>query len=338
MKKLMGLVFLTGLLGMAFAVTQVVVSEVKNGNIKEVLSFSGEIKPYVEYIVAPDVSATVMAVNVEDGIAVTTGEVMIVMDRERFRIVLEQAEGTLKNAQQKSNEAENDYKRNKILFDEHVINQKSFESAQSALSAAQSGLTSAKAAHELAKLNLERTEIKSPISGFFAGRNVILGQTVSPGMVLGRVLDLKTVYAETKISENQIRLVQQGQACMVEDAYPAKVAYVDLYADTSRAFRVKLMMDNTAGFKAGMYVKGEITVNNYQNVPLVPETALVQLKGEYSIFCVNGGKAKQKSVVPVAKENGQVYAKGIDSGEQVVITGQGSLKDGDAVSLTGEGK
>lgn len=219
-----------------------------------------------------------------------------------------------------------------------MINQKSYESVQTALSAAQSDLASAKAAYELAKLNLGRTEIKSPISGFFAGRNVILGQTVSPGMVLGCVLDLKTVYAETKISENQIRLVSQGQTCMIEGTYPAKVAYVDLYADNSRAFRVKLMMDNTAGFKAGMYVKGEITVNNYENVPLVPETALVQLKGEYSVFSVLEGKAKQQSVEPVAKENGMVFAKGIAAGDCVVVTGQGNLKDGDSVSLAGEGK
>ncbi|MDD2717624.1 MAG: efflux RND transporter periplasmic adaptor subunit [Candidatus Wallbacteria bacterium] len=338
MKKRISLVFLVGIMATAFAVTQVVVSEVKSGNIREILSFSGEIKPFVEYIVAPDVSSTVMAVNVEDGMPVNTGEVLITLDRKRYQIALDQVDGALKNAQQKNNEAQNDYKRNKILFDEHVINQKSFESTQTALSAAKSGLASAKAAHELAELNLNRTEIKAPISGFFAGRDVILGQTVSPGMILGRVLDLKTVYAETKISENQIRLVSQGQQCMVEGTYPAKVAYVDLYADSSRAYRVKLMMDNTAGFKAGMYVKGEIIVNNYENVPLVPETALLQLKGAYSVFSVLEGKAKQQSVEPVAKENGLVFAKGISAGDNVVVTGQGTLKDGDSVSLAGEGK
>lgn len=114
MKKRICLFFLVGMIATAFAITQVVVSEVKSGNIKEVLSFSGEIKPFVEYIVAPDVLSTVMAVNVEDGMPVTTGEVMIVLDRERYQIALDQADGALKNAQQKNTEAENDYKRNKI--------------------------------------------------------------------------------------------------------------------------------------------------------------------------------------------------------------------------------
>ncbi|MCK5682521.1 efflux RND transporter periplasmic adaptor subunit [bacterium] len=312
---------------------------VMTGEIQEKLTFSGSVKPFLETFVTSDIRGFVKKILVDNGMKVKKNDVMVIIDSARFKNTLRQCLSMLKIKKQAAKECRSDMERSKILIKKKVINQKKYESSETLYVQAKSSQDRAQASCQLAKLDLSRCSIRSMIDGYFVNRNVFEGQAVSSASVLGKVIDLNKVYVEVKIPENKIQLLKIGQTCKIEESYLAKVSHIDLYADNTRSFLVKLLMDNKdLRFKANMFVKGNIIVNHYKDIPLIPMSSLIYEKGEYSVFVAKDGKATRKNVEIIAREGDKCYAKGIKTGDELVVTGQFSLKDGIDVEIAEESR
>ncbi|MGD9537279.1 MAG: HlyD family secretion protein [Alphaproteobacteria bacterium] len=82
-------------------------------------------------------------------------------------------------------------------------------------------IEAAKAEHELAKLDLEHTEIRAPVAGIIGNRSVHAGEYVRPGVALMSVVPLEAVWVEANFKETQIEGMRHGQKVSIEvDAYP----------------------------------------------------------------------------------------------------------------------
>jgi len=312
----------------------VVVQKITAGDIKDTLKFSGEVKPIVESIITADVSGRVEKILVENGDYVKEGAPVIILERERYEIALRNAQSILEMAAQKEKETSRDLRRNRLLAEKKVVNEKVFDIVETNFINAQNTHRQAQAAVELAKLNLERTSIKSAISGYFVSRQVFLGQGITPGVPLGRIIDLKKVFVDVKIPENQIGLIKNGQISTIEEKTKGKVAHIDLYADSSRSFQVKIVVDNTdLAYKANMFVKGEIVLNQFQEVPLIPISALISEDGKNYVYIADNAKANKKPVKIIAREGNFAYVQGVEAGESLIIVGQGNLSDGMEITV-----
>ena len=100
-------------------------------------------------------------------------------------------------------------------------------------------------------LNLQRTEIKSPIDGHIAKRNIQIGQKVSPGTPMMAVVPLQDVWVDANFKENQLANMRIGQpATLTADIYGSDVKYkghiVGLSAGTGAAFAL-LPAQNATG-------------------------------------------------------------------------------------------
>ncbi len=307
----------------------VVTQTVAPGDISERLAISGEVRPFQEAVVSPDVSGMVEKVLVENGQAVKARQPLILLDRSRALIALHQAEIQVKKAEQQVKESRSDYERNRILREKQVLNERAFEISESQFVNATNSLREASAGVELARLNLDRATITAPFGGFFVNRQVFPGQWLTAGQPLGRVIDLTQVYIESRIPETHINRLRVGQECLIDGSTPGKVSFIDLYADSSRGFLVKILTANPElRFKANMFVKGDIVLERYQNVPLVPIRALVNEAGQFSVFRLQGQIARKQSVEVTAREGEWCYAKGIAVGDLIITVGQNNLSDG----------
>lgn len=75
-------------------------------------------------------------------------------------------------------------------------------------------------------LNLQRTQLKSPVDGYVARRTVQLGQRVAPGTPLMSVIPLQDVWVEANFKEVQLRHIRIGQPVMLTaDLYGRQVQY-----------------------------------------------------------------------------------------------------------------
>lgn len=321
----------------AQAATTVAVQTVANGDLQETVPLSGEIRPFEELHVSPDLGGRVEKILVENGKPVKAGDPMIVIEHERLQLAVDQSEISVKRAEQDLRNKKKDFERRQILKEKKVLNEKAYDEAENDYIQAQNALSAAKQALVLDRLNLERSTIRSPLSGVFVNRSVFLGQSVQPGMLLGKVVVLDKVYVEAKVPENRINRVKIGQRCNLENGASGTVAFVNLYGDESRSFLTRILVDNAHGLlKPNMFVKGDLVVGNYVNVPLVPIAAIAGSSDQPAIFVVAGNKARLRPIEVIARQGEIACVKGIEAGERIVIVGISGLTDGAEVAVAGD--
>lgn len=118
--------------------------------------------------IAPDVSGLIKQVDVRDNQPVIRDQVLFVIDQERFKLALRQAEATEADRKETLAQAQRESRRNRGLG--NLVSRESLEESQSREMRAQAALTEAQVAVDSAKLNLERTVVRSPVDGYVNDR------------------------------------------------------------------------------------------------------------------------------------------------------------------------
>lgn len=173
--------------------------------------------------VAPDVSGLVTAIHAHDNQAVRRGQPLFVIDQARYRIALEQAESELAHrraavaqaaatADQLRRETARDHDLKDLVATEDAEARRArLSSAQAALAAARSAVQTAQAAVDLARLNLQRTVVVSPVDGHLTDRMVRVGDYVSAGKPVTAVVDAGSYRVDGYFEETRLRKVHVGQ-------------------------------------------------------------------------------------------------------------------------------
>jgi multidrug resistance efflux pump len=177
---------------------------------------------------APDVSGLVTAVNVKDNAPVKQGDVLFVIDQARYRIALEQAQAALAQAQaallqtratvvQLQRETERDRQlKDLVAVEDAEARRANLEKGQAAVVAAQASIATAQAAVDLAKLNLQRTEVRSPINGRVNDHTVRLGDYVAAGKAVMAVLDTNSFRVDGYFEETRLRHIKIGDPVSIQ--------------------------------------------------------------------------------------------------------------------------
>ncbi|MBF0499664.1 MAG: efflux RND transporter periplasmic adaptor subunit [Candidatus Riflebacteria bacterium] len=316
------------------AATSVAIKLIRNGDLTEMIPFSGEIRPFEESHVTPDVGGRVDKILVENGKSVKAGEPMIVLEHARLDLAVQQSEIGVKRAEQEVKNKTKDFDRRRILLEKKVLNEKAYDESETDFIQANNSLKSAQQTLVLDKLNLERATIRAQITGVFVNRNVFLGQSVQPGMLLGKVVALNKIYVEAKIPENRINRVKIDQLCRLESGAHGHVAFINVYGDESRSFLIRILVDNTDGtLKPNMFVKGDLTAGQYSGVPIVPVSAVAGTADRPAVFIVENGKAVEKPIEIVARQAEFACVKGVEAGQQLVVVGVSAVADGADVTV-----
>ncbi|MDD3000909.1 MAG: efflux RND transporter periplasmic adaptor subunit [Candidatus Riflebacteria bacterium] len=330
----LALLFSVLLSSLLFGQVNVLTNKVIEGNIRQLLQFTGETSPSIEAYATADVNGPVAEVLVEVGERVTKGQTLCKIDETRFELALRQAEAMLERAQQQFKEDEKDYKRNETLFNSKAITQKTLDTALTKLISSKTNLKQAQVSYDTAKLDLARCKVTSPINGYFVDRNIEIGQSMTRGQVMGRIIDLDSIYVDARISEADIRNIKIGQACLIESKYEGIVEYINLHADNSRAFKVRIKLANpNLFFRANVFVKGSITVEDYKNVPVFPSKAIRNERSIYYIYKIVNGKAHRQNITLKAQQGDLTLAEEVNVNDEVVTVGQDNLSEGAEVAI-----
>ncbi|HTH44834.1 MAG TPA: biotin/lipoyl-binding protein, partial [Oxalicibacterium sp.] len=121
--------------------------------------------------IAPDVSGIVSSVAVRDNQFVRKGELLFTIDKSRYTEALAQAEAALTAQQSEKTMRAREAARRQGL-DASIVTSENRENAASASAIAAAKYQSALAARDIAKLNLERTEVRAPVDGYVTNLNV----------------------------------------------------------------------------------------------------------------------------------------------------------------------
>jgi len=160
--------------------------------------------------IAPDVSGLVSEVRVQDNAQVHKGDVLFTIDQARYRIALAQAKAALAQSEASVAQLKRETGRDRAIKD--LIAAEEIEARRSRLEQAQAAAETAKAAVDLAQLNLERTEIRSPVDGRVNDRTVRTGDYVTAGKPVLAVLDTQSFRVDGYFEETRLRHIRLGDA------------------------------------------------------------------------------------------------------------------------------
>ncbi len=216
--------------------------------------------------------------------------------------------------------------------------------SQKDIELARTQVEQAKAMLDSALATLRKTVIVAPVSGYIATKNVEVGNTVSPGVPLMRLVAAGAVEFEVNLSESDFAKVQDGQPVFVRvDTLPNKVLkgfvskLVPVAEAASRQFKIKVVLPGADRLvKPGSFARGEIVINRIPNALVLPIECIVEWQGKASVFVTDGKVARQRPVkVGLRTARWAQILEGVTENDQVIKSGQERLSDGTPVKVIG---
>ena len=272
-------------------------------------------------------SGVLLRVLVEEGDVVEAGQVLAQLDPARPRLEAARAEATMRRLQA-------NYDRSKELFERKLVSADANDQLRFEFEAA-------KAAYELAKLELSYTTITAPISGVIAERMAKPGNLIALNAPLYRIVDNSRLEAVLNVPEREMRTMKAGLPIrMVVDALAGEVfqGEVDRISPVVDAqtgtFRVVGVFRGQPQLKPGMFGRLNIVYDEREAALTVPRVALVEGAGESAVFVVEDGKAVRR-VLRLGYVNGEFaeVLEGLKAGESVITQGRVAVRDGAPVEV-----
>ena len=252
---------------------------------------AGAIQPDTTVEVKSKASGEVLQLNAETGQLVKRGAPLVRIDPRNAHNTLAQAQADLDVAQAKLTNATSQKRRSDELFKSQSITEQENEQALLDYADASAQVVRSRVAVDNARIQLEDTDVRAPITGTIIAKTVERGTViasatanVSGGTTLLEMADLNLVQVRTLVDETDIGKVQPGQlATITVDAYPNRpfegtVLKIEPQAQTEQnvtVFPVLVRIQNREGLlRPGMNTEVEIHVGNREGVPAVPNAAL----------------------------------------------------------------
>jgi RND family efflux transporter MFP subunit len=282
-------------------------------------------------VVVSQITGVVLKVNAEEADFVEAGQVLAVVETDRYALEVERTNATLKRLQ-------TDFQRKKELFAKQLVSTEDFERTSAEYEAQ-------KAAWELAKLDLAYTSIKAPITGFISERMVRVGNLVQLHQPVYNITSYDPLLAVLHVPERELRVLSKGlQVSMSVDAWPdesfaGEVIRISPVIDTTTGtFRVTTQIeDHGQMLKPGLFGRVEILYDLHKDVPVIPRNAVITEDELNHVFVINEeGNVTRRAIHLGYEANGRVeVTDGLEVGETVVTAGKGSLSDGARVEVVG---
>ena len=160
--------------------------------------------------IAPDVSGLIKQVEVRDNQPVVRDQVLFIIDQDRFKLALRQAQATVADRKESLAQAQRENRRNRGLG--NLVSREMLEESQSRELRAQAALTEAEVAVDSAQLNLDRTVVRSPVEGYVNDRAPRVNEFVTAGQPVLSVVDSSSFHIDGYFEETKLGGIHVGQS------------------------------------------------------------------------------------------------------------------------------
>ena len=333
---------------------------VKLQDVPLVTELQGRTKPHLVAEVRPQVTGIVQKRLFEEGAQVKAGQVLYQIDPSSYQATYDSAQAKLAKAKAQLTSAKSTAKRYENLGEIAAVSQQQREDAQSALLLAQAEQKAAEAAVRSARIDLDYTRVKSPISGRAGRSSVTQGALVTGNQagVLVTVQQLDPIYVDvTQSSAQMLRLRQDfvsGKLGKVEEtAVPVTILLEDgsEYAEQGRLEFAEVSVDENTGsvtmrvvvpnpqyeLLPGMFVRARLEQGVRHNAALVPHLGVMRnQQGQAMVTLVNAQNKVEQRVVETEQSIGDywVVTSGLNEGDRVIVEGLQWVRPGADVQAT----
>jgi multidrug resistance efflux pump len=165
--------------------------------------------------VAPDISGWVDDIRVRDNQFVHKGDVLFVIDQERFRLALADAEATLAARHAQYLMLLEQYERRSKLTPGYSVTVETLDNARRQSETAAANYQQAIASRDTAALNLKRTEVRASVNGFITNLNLAKGTYASQGKPVMALIDSDSYRIGAYFEETKIPHIKPGASAEI---------------------------------------------------------------------------------------------------------------------------
>lgn len=314
---------------------------VTKGDLSVTVKGSGTVKATNTKIVYAKDSGNVARVSVQENEQVKKGQVLLTYEGANVASNVRIQENTLRQSQNDLQEKQDQYK--KLIMDGAILSE--VDAAKLAIERTKDTITATLTELEaLKKDHIPPASIKAPMDGTVTKISASSGGMVTDGAEVFSITDYKNLSVTIKIDELDIPKIKLGMPATLRmdalptTAYPGKVTRI---ADEGTVtggvsvFEVTLLLADSAGARAGMSAQGLITIEEKNNILLLPIESVTQKDGKYYVQVQEQKpeqtpSAKGSSATPppiqtkavtvgVHDESRIEIASGLSAGEQVIV-------------------
>ncbi|MFZ0912253.1 MAG: efflux RND transporter periplasmic adaptor subunit [Candidatus Korobacteraceae bacterium] len=325
------------------------VATVKQGDFNVYLNGLGSVEAFYTVSLKTRIDGQIMQVNFREGQDVNKGETLLVIDPRPYEVALAQAQANLQKDEAQLTNAQAQYDRNKILYEQGVIAKQDLDTLQASFGTYEGTIASDKAAIKNAELNLTYCYIKSPLDGRVGLRQVDPGNYVTGagGTALLVITQLHPIAVIFTLPEDQLQQVRDHmrQGALEVDAYSSddqtklsvgKLLTIDNQIDaTTGTVKLKAVFDNPDNkLWPNQFVNAHLLLETRKNAITVPAAALQRGPDGTFAYVVDANNTVQMRQLQVALTQGStaVVASGLQAGDKIVTDGQEKLQVGSRVA------
>ena len=281
--------------------------------------------------------------RIEEGVRVRAGEMVAKLDDREYRISRDAAAAAVAAARAEAESAAREFSRTERLRGSGVATEQEFDGALAARDRTAAALAQAESALAAAELNLEETVVRAPMDGVVSARRLDPGAMVTGASEILTVVATDPLHVLLDVPTTALPLVRPGETKLraTVDAYPDDpfdLVVGEIYptADSdTRSVTLRALLPNPDGrCLPGMYVKGEIALDERPDVLVVPFEAVLRIVGRRCVYRVVDGRAALTDVRVGLRHDAVVeIAEGLSPDDEIVVEGLHRLTDGAAVRV-----
>jgi RND family efflux transporter MFP subunit len=318
--------------------------------IAEVIRLSGTVIALNDAELSVSTSGLVVELKVDAGDRVERGQELLTLDEELARYQYNSARAALTRAQHALDDARRRHEEAKVLAPQRSIAESVVKDLAAEVLEDEAALEEARANAGYRKGVLERHRLLAPFTGVISSRSVELGEWVTPGQAVLRLVSTDNLRLDFQVPEDYLGQVEAG--ALVDYSLGAQQgrvyrgtvrAAVPVTEQTLRTFLLRVQpQEQPEGMRPGMSAQVQAKINVGRTGVAVPRDAVLRYAdGRVVVWVVEESTGRQIATERIIEAglsfNGLVEVQqGLRKGEMVVIRGNESLRNGQAVSVTEE--
>ena len=330
------------------------VSEVKQGDFPIYYKALGTVTALNTINVRSRVAGELVKVYFKEGQMVKAGELLAEIDPRSYQNALLQAEGMLLQNQAQLKNAQVDVQRYRGLYAEDSIAKQTLDTAEALVSQYQGTVKTNQAAVNDARLNLDFTKIRAPISGRVGLRQLDVGNLVAANDTTALVVITQTepIVVAFTLPETNLALVleryRSGAKMPVQawnrgdtkELAVGVLSSIDNQIDiTTGTLKFKALFENRdQALFPNQFVNVRLLADTLKNVVLAPTAAIQYGTNGSFVYAMDGDNKVKIRSIKVGATDGDVTVieEGLKPGDRVVLEGTDRLRDGGAVEVVND--
>ncbi|WP_413670598.1 efflux RND transporter periplasmic adaptor subunit [Mucilaginibacter sp. Mucisp86] len=288
---------------------------VKDTAVNNIIDITGTIDANEKVSLISQTAGNITGIYFNEGTKVTKGQLLVKVYNQDLEASLQQNQYQVALAKQQES-------RNRQLLQKEAISQEEYDTSLTSLN-------SLKAAADVIKAQIARTEIRAPFSGTIGLRNVSPGSYLSPSSPIADLVNIDPAKVTFAVPERYLSILGPGSRIRFKtessmENFTGTVYAIDPSIDaSSRTITVRAKAPNPKGIlTAGSFAKINLTLDQIPKTILLPTEAVIPDLKSSLVWIYHNGIAVSKPVKTDLRTDTKIQViEGLQPGDSVVVSG-----------------